>query len=60
MSVALVLAAAFRRHWAIYVPVAITLVSGVAQAATLEARRLIVSALEFGAAAVFVAYLART
>jgi hypothetical protein len=60
LNILLVLMGRSGRRWAVYVLAAISLVSGVAQVATLEPRRFIVSALELGAATAFVAYLAAT
>jgi Na+-transporting NADH:ubiquinone oxidoreductase subunit NqrD len=60
LSILLVLVAMNGRRWAVYVLAGISLVSSVAHAATLEPRRLIVSALELGAATAFVAYIAQT
>ena len=60
LNILLVLGAMYGRRWTVYVLAGITLVGGVAQAATLEPRRFIVSALMLGAATAFVAYLAQT
>ena len=60
LSVLLVLIALSGRRWAVYVLVALSLIGAVAQAATLEPRRLIISALWIGEATAFIAYLART
>ena len=61
LNILLVLGALYGRRWAVvYVLAGISLVSGVSQVATLESRRFIVSALKFGAAIAFVAYLAQT
>ena len=46
------------RLWAVYFLAGLSLVSGVAQAATVEPRRFIVSALELGASTAFVTCLA--
>jgi hypothetical protein len=60
LSILLVLGAMYGRRWTVYVLAGISLVSGVAQAATLEPRRFIVSALMLGAATACIAYLAQT
>jgi len=60
LNILLVLGAMYGRRWTVYVLAGISLVSGVAQAATLEPRRFIVSALMLGAATACIAYLART
>ena len=60
LNILLVLGATYGRRWTVYVLAGVSLVSGVAQGATLEPRRFIVSALELGAAAACIAYLAQT
>ena len=60
LNILLVLGATYGRRWTVYVLAGVSLVSGVAQGATLEPRRFIVSALELGAAAACIAYLAKT
>jgi hypothetical protein len=60
LNILLVLGATYGRRWIVYVLAGITLIGGVAQAATLEPRRFIISALQLGAATAFVAYLAQT
>ena len=60
LNILLVLGAIYGRRWCVYVLAGVTLVGGVAQAATLEPRRFILSALLLGAATAFVAYLAQT
>ena len=60
LNILLVLGAIYGRRWTVYVLAGISLVSGVAQAATLEPRRFIVSALMLSAAAACIAYLAQT
>jgi len=60
LSILLALAGASGRRWAVYVLLVMTLAGAVAQAATFEPRRFVVSALWFGAVVAFVVYLART
>ena len=60
LNILLVLGAMYGRRWCVYVLAGVTVVGGVAQAATLEPRRFILSAFLLGAAAAFVAYLAQT
>jgi hypothetical protein len=60
LNTLLVLGATYGRRWTVYVLAGVSLVSGVTQGATLEPRRFIVSALELGAAAACIAYLAQT
>jgi hypothetical protein len=59
LNILLVLGAMYGRRWTVYVLAGISLVSGVAQAATLEPRRFIVSALMLGAATACISYLAQ-
>ena len=60
LNILLELGAIYGRRWCVYVLAGVTLVGGVAQAATLEPRRFILSAFLSGAAAAFVACLAQT
>jgi hypothetical protein len=60
LNILLVLGATYGRRWTVYVLAGVSLVSGVAQGATLEPRRFIISAIELGAAAACIAYLAQT
>jgi hypothetical protein len=60
LNILLVLGATYGRRWTVYVLAGISVVSGVAQGATLEPTRFIVCALELGAATAFIAYLAQT
>jgi hypothetical protein len=60
LNILLVLGAMYGRRWCVYVLAGVTLVGGVAQAASLEPRRFILSVLWLGAAAAFVAYLTQT
>jgi hypothetical protein len=60
LNALLVLGAIYGRRWCVYVLAGVTLVGGVTQAATVEPRRFILSALLLGAATAFVAYLAQT
>jgi hypothetical protein len=60
LNILLVLGATYGRRWCVYVLAGVTVVGGVAQAATLEPRAFILSAFLLGAAAAFVAYLAQT
>jgi hypothetical protein len=53
LNILLVLGAMYGRRWCVYVLAGVTLVGGVAQAATLEPRRFILSVLWLGAAAAF-------
>jgi len=54
LNILLVLGAIHGWRWCVYVLAGVTLVGGVAQAATLEPRRFILSALLLGAATAFV------
>lgn len=60
LGVLLFVAALAGRRWAVYLLVALSLISGIAQAATLETGRLAVSALDLAAAVAFIAYASRT
>jgi hypothetical protein len=60
LNILLMLGAMYGRRWCVYVLAGVTLVGGVAQAATLEPRRFILSALLLGAATASIAYLAQT